>query len=82
MQAFGTGSDDSTCRFFDIRSCGEVSEFKNDMVRIPLSSLNYSRIIDSYSNGVSFFSEFVLLHLSLLSAVDNVTHSLCMYPSL
>lgn len=35
MQAFGTGSDDSTCRFFDIRSCGEVSEFKNDMVRTP-----------------------------------------------
>ena len=32
FQAFGTGSDDSTCRFFDIRSCGEVSEFKNDMV--------------------------------------------------
>jgi len=31
-KAFGTGSDDSTCRFFDMRACAEVCEFKNDMV--------------------------------------------------
>ena len=38
-----TGSDDSTCRFFDIRSCGEVSEFKNDMVLCGITSVSFSR---------------------------------------
>ena len=42
-KAFGTGSDDSTCRFFDIRSCGEVSEFKNDMVLCGITSVSFSR---------------------------------------
>jgi len=42
-KAFGTGSDDSTCRFFDIRSCGEVSEFKNDMVLCGITSVSFSK---------------------------------------
>jgi guanine nucleotide-binding protein G(I)/G(S)/G(T) subunit beta-1 len=42
-KAFGTGSDDSTCRFFDIRSCGEVCEFKNDMVLCGITSVSFSR---------------------------------------
>ena len=31
-KSFGTGSDDSTCRYFDIRACAQVTEFKNDLV--------------------------------------------------
>lgn len=42
-KAFGTGSDDSTCRIFDIRSCGEVCEFKNDMVLCGITSVSFSK---------------------------------------
>lgn len=42
-KAFGTGSDDSTCRFFDIRACAEICEFKNDMVLCGITSVSFSR---------------------------------------
>lgn len=42
-KAFGTGSDDSTCRFFDIRACAQVSEFKNDMVLCGITSVSFSK---------------------------------------
>lgn len=42
-KSFGTGSDDSTCRFFDIRSCSQVAEFKNDMVLCGITSVTFSR---------------------------------------
>jgi guanine nucleotide-binding protein G(I)/G(S)/G(T) subunit beta-1 len=42
-KAFGTGSDDSTCRFFDIRACAQVCEFKNDMVLCGITSVSFSR---------------------------------------
>jgi len=42
-QAFGSGSDDSTCRVFDIRACAELAEFKNDMVLCGITSVSFSR---------------------------------------
>lgn len=39
----GTGSDDSSCRFFDMRSCGEVAEFKNEMVLCGITSVSFSK---------------------------------------
>jgi guanine nucleotide-binding protein G(I)/G(S)/G(T) subunit beta-1 len=42
-KAFGTGSDDSACKIFDIRACGEVCEFKNDMVLCGLTSVSFSK---------------------------------------
>jgi len=42
-KAFGTGSDDSTCRFFDIRACAEICEFKNDMVLCGITSVSFSK---------------------------------------
>jgi len=42
-KAFGTGSDDSSCRLFDIRACAEVCEFKNDMVLCGITSVSFSR---------------------------------------
>lgn len=32
LQAFGTGSDDSSCRLFDMRCYGEANYFGNDKV--------------------------------------------------
>lgn len=42
-KSFGTGSDDSTCRYFDMRACSEVCEFKNDMVLCGITSVSFSR---------------------------------------
>lgn len=35
-QAFGTGSDDSSCRLFDMRCYGEANYFGNDKVCLVL----------------------------------------------
>jgi len=42
-KSFGTGSDDSTCRFFDIRACSEIAQFKNDIVLCGITSVTFSR---------------------------------------
>ena len=42
-KTFGTGSDDSACKIFDIRACGEVAEFKNEMVLCGLTSVSFSK---------------------------------------
>jgi guanine nucleotide-binding protein G(I)/G(S)/G(T) subunit beta-1 len=42
-KSFGTGSDDSTCRYFDMRACAEVCEFKNDMVLCGITSVSFSK---------------------------------------
>lgn len=42
-KGLGTGSDDTTCRFFDIRSCGEVSQFRSDNIVCGITSITFSR---------------------------------------
>lgn len=42
-KCFATGSDDTTVRFWDIRSCGEVSEFKSDNIVCGITSVSFSR---------------------------------------
>lgn len=42
-KSFGTGSDDTTCRFFDMRSCGEVSQFHSDNIVCGITSVSFSR---------------------------------------
>lgn len=42
-KTFGTGSDDSSCKIFDIRACGEVCEFKNEFVLCGVTSVAASR---------------------------------------
>lgn len=42
-KAFGSGSDDSTCRFFDLRSCSELSQFKNDFILCGITSSSFSK---------------------------------------
>lgn len=41
-QSFATGSDDATCRVFDIRSCAEVCKFANDQVVRGVTSVSFS----------------------------------------
>eukprot|EP00613_Pedinella_sp_CCMP2098_P043059 CAMPEP_0171781714 /NCGR_PEP_ID=MMETSP0991-20121206/60404_1 /TAXON_ID=483369 /ORGANISM="non described non described, Strain CCMP2098" /LENGTH=365 /DNA_ID=CAMNT_0012389397 /DNA_START=189 /DNA_END=1283 /DNA_ORIENTATION=+ len=41
--AFGSASDDSTCRIFDLRAYGEVSCFANDKITCGITSLDFSK---------------------------------------
>eukprot|EP01083_Nonionella_stella_P079462 218074_1 len=41
--AFGTGSDDSTCRIFDMRCYGEVNRFGNEDVNSGITSVTFSK---------------------------------------
>lgn len=42
-KAIGTGSDDSTCRFFDMRSCAEVCRFADGAVNCGITSISFSK---------------------------------------
>ena len=41
--AFGSGSDDSTCRIFDLRAYGEVSSYTNDKITCGITSVDFSK---------------------------------------
>ncbi|CAM9140255.1 unnamed protein product [Heterosigma akashiwo] len=41
--AFGTGSDDSSCRMFDMRCYGEVNQFGNDRILCGITSVSFSK---------------------------------------
>ncbi|MDA7464593.1 WD40 repeat domain-containing protein [Candidatus Poseidonia alphae] len=41
-RSFGTGSDDSTCRVFDIRSCSQMVEFRSPDIMCGLTSVAFS----------------------------------------
>lgn len=41
--AFGTGSDDSSCRLFDMRCYGEVNKFVSDKIECGITSVAFSR---------------------------------------
>ena len=72
-KAFGTGSDDSTCRFFDIRACAQVSEFKNDMVLCGITSVSFSN-----SGRLLFagYDDYNCLAWDTLGAVDKQVYQL------
>lgn len=40
--AFGTGSDDQSCRLFDIRSDRELMQYRNDSIQGGVTSLSFS----------------------------------------
>lgn len=40
--AFGTGSDDSTCRIFDMRCYGEVNKFASPAINCGITSVSFS----------------------------------------
>ncbi len=41
-RAIGTGSDDSTCRMFDIRACGQMANFKSPDIMCAVTSVAFS----------------------------------------
>jgi len=41
--AFGTGSDDSSCRLFDLRCYAELNQFGNDKILCGITSVAFSR---------------------------------------
>jgi len=41
-KSVGTGSDDSSCRYFDMRSCSQVAEFRNELVLCGITSVSFS----------------------------------------
>jgi len=42
-KCFATGSDDTTCRFWDMRSVGEVCQFKSDQIVCGITSVSFSK---------------------------------------
>ena len=43
VKSVGTGSDDATCRFFDMRSCAEVAQFKDTALGCGVTSVSFSK---------------------------------------
>ena len=41
-QAFGTGSDDATCRLFDIRADRELNTYASDQILCGITSVAFS----------------------------------------
>jgi len=41
--AFGTGSDDSSCRLFDLRACTQVNKYANSKIICGVTSVGFSK---------------------------------------
>jgi guanine nucleotide-binding protein G(I)/G(S)/G(T) subunit beta-1 len=55
-QAFGTGSDDSTCRIFDLRCYGEVNKFSMPDINCGITSVSFSKSGRLLFSGMDDFS--------------------------
>lgn len=42
-KSFGTGSDDSSCRVFDMRSAAQISDFRNELLVVGITSVSFSK---------------------------------------
>mmetsp|Transcript_16640 Transcript_16640/g.18005 ORF Transcript_16640/g.18005 Transcript_16640/m.18005 type:complete len:351 (+) Transcript_16640:147-1199(+) len=72
-KSFGSGSDDTTCRFFDMRSCGQVSEFRSEKIVCGITSVGFSK-----SGRILFagYDDYNCLGWDVLGATDNHTYQL------
>lgn len=57
--AFGTGSDDSSCRLFDMRCYGEVNKFKNERITCGITSVAFSKSGRLMFGGYDDFNTYV-----------------------
>lgn len=57
--AFGTGSDDSSCRLFDMRCYGEVNRFLHDRITCGITSVAFSRSGRLMFGGYDDFNAYV-----------------------
>jgi guanine nucleotide-binding protein G(I)/G(S)/G(T) subunit beta-1 len=72
-KCFGTGSDDTTCRFFDMRSCGEVSEFRSDNIVCGITSVAFSKTGRLLFAG---YDDYNCLGWDILGATDKHVYQL------
>ena len=72
-KCFGTGSDDSSCRVFDMRACAQVCEFKNDHVLCGITSVSFSK-----SGRILFagYDDYNCLGWDLLGSYDKPIFSI------
>jgi len=72
-KCFATGSDDTSCRVFDIRACAQVVEFKNENVLCGITSVAFSR-----SGRVLFagYDDYNCLGWDVLGASDKHCYQL------
>lgn len=72
-KSVGTGSDDSSCRLFDMRSCAEVSQYKNDLVSCGITSVSFSK-----SGRLLFagYDDYNCLGWDMLGATDKSVYQL------
>jgi len=72
-KSFGTGSDDTTCRYFDIRACGEVAEFRNENIVCGITSVSVS-----HSGRILFagYDDYNCLAWDILGPTDKYLYRL------
>ncbi len=58
-RSFGSGSDDSTCRMFDMRSYGEVNSFGSEKILCGITSIAFSRSGRLLFAGYDDFNTYV-----------------------
>lgn len=57
--AFGTGSDDSSCRIFDIRAYGQVQCFRSESILCGITSVDFSKSGRLFFAGYDNYSCYV-----------------------
>jgi guanine nucleotide-binding protein G(I)/G(S)/G(T) subunit beta-1 len=60
----GTGSDDSTCRIFDIRCYNEVAVMGNERVTSGITSIQFSKSGDNFISSYYHYFQFIFGELS------------------
>jgi WD40 repeat protein len=71
-KSFGTGSDDSSCRLFDMRCYGEVNYFGNDKILCGITSVAFSRsgrLVCTVPTPTFLHTENTVLRTVLLHAI-------------
>lgn len=69
--AFGTGSDDSSCRVFDMRCYGEVNKFATPEIQCGITSVSFSRSGRLLFGG---YDDFNVHAWDTISAGDHAFH--------
>lgn len=72
-KSFGTGSDDTTCRIFDIRSCSELCEFKSENIVSGITSVGFSKTGRILFAG---YDDYNCLGWDIFGAVDKHCYQL------
>ena len=72
-KSVGTGSDDSSCRYFDMRSCAELCRFKSELVGCGVTSVSFSKSGRLLFSG---YDDYNCLGWDVLGSVDKSVYQL------